>query len=108
MQEDEEHGCIRRPSLDSPVSALSRTSEVVDVDGLGDLDFRQAMELSGPSVSSLSSIGSNKSRGMAGMAMSRMISSWSLSTRSGGNGPGRIGRDPTRAADEFGSLLGKL
>jgi hypothetical protein len=41
MQEDEEHGCIRRPSLDSPVSALSRTSEVVDVDGLGDLDFQQ-------------------------------------------------------------------
>jgi hypothetical protein len=35
MQEDEENGCIRRPPVDSPVLALSRTSEVVDVDGLG-------------------------------------------------------------------------
>jgi hypothetical protein len=64
--------------------------------------------LSGASVGSMSSVGSTKSRGSAKIGASRMSSSGNLPTRSRGNGPGKVGGRSSRAADEFGSLLGGM
>jgi hypothetical protein len=59
-------------------------------------------------MGSLSAFRSTKSRGSARVGASRMSSSRNLPARSGGKGPRKVAVGSSRAADEFGSLLGGI